>query len=228
MFLMFHLERPDVLPTGDLGIRRAMLTTVHGYTGDRRWSRSAEPWRPYRTLCLPVSVRSLYNDRTCLRSSRQATHDCDCGRPRRPSPRPAFRAREEPRHDRARTRQTAPSVPPEAGRPNTTPLPPRTGSNSSVLRAAPCSLWSPPMNTRSSGADREAETSCERATCQRRSAPQGGRRGAGAPHHPARGPLVCPSRRAARRAVCRTGLAMRCSPSPRRARPAARVPRHPP
>ena len=24
MFLMFHLERPDVLPVGDLGIRRAI------------------------------------------------------------------------------------------------------------------------------------------------------------------------------------------------------------
>ena len=25
MFLMFHLERPDVLAVGDLGIRRAMM-----------------------------------------------------------------------------------------------------------------------------------------------------------------------------------------------------------
>ena len=28
MFLMFQLERPDVLPTGDLGIRRAVEVGV--------------------------------------------------------------------------------------------------------------------------------------------------------------------------------------------------------
>ena len=27
MFLMFHLRRPDVLPVGDLGIRRAVQRT---------------------------------------------------------------------------------------------------------------------------------------------------------------------------------------------------------
>jgi DNA-3-methyladenine glycosylase II len=55
MFLMFHLRRPDVLPVGDLGIRRA-VESVYGLPGlpDENDLRTlAEPWRPRRTLaCL--------------------------------------------------------------------------------------------------------------------------------------------------------------------------------
>ncbi len=55
MFLMFHLRRPDVLPVGDLGIRRA-VEKVYRLPGlpdeDALWIL-AEPWRPWRTLaCL--------------------------------------------------------------------------------------------------------------------------------------------------------------------------------
>ncbi|MDP8948339.1 MAG: DNA-3-methyladenine glycosylase, partial [Actinomycetota bacterium] len=52
MFLIFHLERPDVLPVGDLGIRRA-AEKVYGLAGlpDADDLRAlAEPWRPWRTL----------------------------------------------------------------------------------------------------------------------------------------------------------------------------------
>jgi DNA-3-methyladenine glycosylase II len=52
MFLMFHLRRPDVLPVGDLGIRRA-VERVYGLSGlpDADDLRTlAEPWRPWRTL----------------------------------------------------------------------------------------------------------------------------------------------------------------------------------
>jgi len=55
MFLMFHLGRPDVLPVGDLGIRRA-VEKAYGLpelpdAGELR--ALAEPWRPHRTLaCL--------------------------------------------------------------------------------------------------------------------------------------------------------------------------------
>jgi len=55
MFLMFHLGRPDVLPVGDLGIRRA-VENAYGLpalpdAGELR--ALAEPWRPHRTLaCL--------------------------------------------------------------------------------------------------------------------------------------------------------------------------------
>ncbi|MDP8950031.1 MAG: DNA-3-methyladenine glycosylase 2 family protein, partial [Actinomycetota bacterium] len=55
MFLMFHLRRPDVLPVGDLGIRRA-VERVYGLPGlpDESALRTlAEPWRPQRTFaCL--------------------------------------------------------------------------------------------------------------------------------------------------------------------------------
>lgn len=55
MFLMFHLGRPDVLPVGDLGIRRA-VERAYGLPGlpDEDDLRTlGGPWRPWRTLaCL--------------------------------------------------------------------------------------------------------------------------------------------------------------------------------
>jgi DNA-3-methyladenine glycosylase II len=55
MFLMFHLRRPDVLPVGDLGIRRAVerVYGLLGLPGEDDLRTLAEPWRPQRTLaCL--------------------------------------------------------------------------------------------------------------------------------------------------------------------------------
>ncbi|MBX6763196.1 MAG: DNA-3-methyladenine glycosylase 2 family protein [Rubrobacteraceae bacterium] len=52
MFLIFHLRRPDVLPVGDLGIRRAVMR-AYGLTelpGPEELEEIASPWRPYRTL----------------------------------------------------------------------------------------------------------------------------------------------------------------------------------
>jgi DNA-3-methyladenine glycosylase II len=57
MFLMFHLYRPDVLPVGDLALRRAVQKAygLQGPPGPAELQRVAEPWRPYRTLaCLYV------------------------------------------------------------------------------------------------------------------------------------------------------------------------------
>jgi len=55
IFLIFHLNRPDVLAAGDLEIRRA-VERQYGLTGLPRPTeveRIAEPWRPHRTLaCL--------------------------------------------------------------------------------------------------------------------------------------------------------------------------------
>ncbi len=52
IFLIHHLERPDVLPSGDLGLRRA-AERVYGLerlpTPDRL-TAIAEPWRPHRSL----------------------------------------------------------------------------------------------------------------------------------------------------------------------------------
>jgi DNA-3-methyladenine glycosylase II len=55
MFLMFHLRRPDVLPAGDLGIRRAVekVYRLPGLPDQDALRILAEPWRPWRTLaCL--------------------------------------------------------------------------------------------------------------------------------------------------------------------------------
>jgi DNA-3-methyladenine glycosylase II len=52
MFLMFHLGRPDVLPVGDLGIRRA-IERIYGLPelpAPVEMEKIAEPWRPHRTL----------------------------------------------------------------------------------------------------------------------------------------------------------------------------------
>ncbi len=61
MFLMFHLQRPDVVAVGDLGIRRAVM--LH-YGFDELPSAAevaalAERWRPHRTLACRFLWRSL-------------------------------------------------------------------------------------------------------------------------------------------------------------------------
>jgi DNA-3-methyladenine glycosylase II len=61
MFLMFHLRRPDVLPVGDLGIRRA-VERAYGLPGlpDEDDLRTlAGPWRPQRTLACMYLWESL-------------------------------------------------------------------------------------------------------------------------------------------------------------------------
>ncbi len=55
MFLMFHLSREDVLPTGDLGIRRAIMIEygLEALPAPAQITELAEAWRPHRTLaCL--------------------------------------------------------------------------------------------------------------------------------------------------------------------------------
>jgi DNA-3-methyladenine glycosylase II len=52
MFLIFHLGRPDVLPVGDLGIRRAMQINyeLSELPKAAQMEQIAEVWRPHRTL----------------------------------------------------------------------------------------------------------------------------------------------------------------------------------
>ena len=61
MFLMFHLQRPDVLPVGDLGIRRAIQLRygLAELPDAATIERIAEPWRPHRTLAARYLWRSL-------------------------------------------------------------------------------------------------------------------------------------------------------------------------
>jgi DNA-3-methyladenine glycosylase II len=52
MFLLFHLERPDVLSGGDLGIRKAIQIEYElpEMPPPRQVLEIGEPWRPYRSL----------------------------------------------------------------------------------------------------------------------------------------------------------------------------------
>jgi len=63
MFLMFQLGRPDVLPVGDLGIRRAAERAygLAAIPGPAELERIAEPWRPWRTLACRYLWESLDN-----------------------------------------------------------------------------------------------------------------------------------------------------------------------
>lgn len=64
MFLMFHLERPDVLAVGDLGIRKSMMLAygLDVMPLPATMEAIAEPWRPYRTLACRYLWRSLDNE----------------------------------------------------------------------------------------------------------------------------------------------------------------------
>lgn len=52
MFLIFALNRPDIFPVGDLGLRKAIarLYAVDALPGDELLAEISEPWRPYRTV----------------------------------------------------------------------------------------------------------------------------------------------------------------------------------
>lgn len=63
MFLIFHLQRPDVLATGDLGIRAAMRN-AYGLSElpvPAEMERIAQSWRPHRSTACRFLWRSLDN-----------------------------------------------------------------------------------------------------------------------------------------------------------------------
>src|SRR6185436_85237 len=64
MYLLFHLGRPDVLPVGDLGIRRAAMLSygLRKLPQPERLVRLARPWRPWRSVAswyLWASLRAV-------------------------------------------------------------------------------------------------------------------------------------------------------------------------
>jgi DNA-3-methyladenine glycosylase II len=63
MFLMFHLGRPDVLPVGDLGVRRAVERAygLEGLPSAEELERLGERWAPYRSLAALYLWESLDN-----------------------------------------------------------------------------------------------------------------------------------------------------------------------
>jgi len=63
MFLIFHLGRPDVLPVGDLGLRRAAMNEyrLRRLPSARRFTELARPWRPWRSIASWYLWASLRN-----------------------------------------------------------------------------------------------------------------------------------------------------------------------
>jgi len=62
LFLLIHLRRPDVLPSGDLGIRRAVMIRygLPAMPKPAEVDQIGERWRPYRTLASMYLWRSLH------------------------------------------------------------------------------------------------------------------------------------------------------------------------
>ena len=61
MFLIFALRRPDIMPTGDYGIRAAMKKHYRKRTlpAPPQMLKISEPWRPYRSVACWYLWRSL-------------------------------------------------------------------------------------------------------------------------------------------------------------------------
>jgi DNA-3-methyladenine glycosylase II len=61
LYLMFHLQRPDVVAVGDLGLRKAVMQRygLPSVPDAAEMERIAEAWRPYRTLASRFLWRSL-------------------------------------------------------------------------------------------------------------------------------------------------------------------------
>jgi DNA-3-methyladenine glycosylase II len=61
MFLMFQLERPDVLAPGDLGVRKGIQVAygLEAMPTPAEVIERAELWRPWRTLACRIMWRSL-------------------------------------------------------------------------------------------------------------------------------------------------------------------------
>jgi DNA-3-methyladenine glycosylase II len=64
MFLIFHLQRPDVLPVGDLGVRSAIRDAygLDELPGPTQMEEIAAPWRPHRSTAARFLWRSLDNE----------------------------------------------------------------------------------------------------------------------------------------------------------------------
>ena len=63
MFLIFRLQRPDVLPLGDLGILKAVQRAygLRAVPSPQRLTRLGENWRPYRSVACWYLWASLDN-----------------------------------------------------------------------------------------------------------------------------------------------------------------------
>lgn len=66
MFLIFTLGRMDVLPVGDLGLKKGIqkLYSLDELPSDKKMFKIAEKWRPYRTVATWYLWKSLKNFET--------------------------------------------------------------------------------------------------------------------------------------------------------------------
>lgn len=66
MFLIFRLQRPDVLPVGDLGIVKAVQQNygLRSLPTAKRLEKLGEQWRPYRSVACWYLWASLHNTPT--------------------------------------------------------------------------------------------------------------------------------------------------------------------
>jgi len=62
MFLLGQLGRPDILPAGDLGIRRAVMEAygLDKMPSEREVEAISDPWRPNRSLATAYLYSSLW------------------------------------------------------------------------------------------------------------------------------------------------------------------------
>jgi len=61
MFLLFYLGREDILPTGDLGVRKGMMKVydLPELPQSSTMTRIAAPWQPYRSFGTLLMWRAL-------------------------------------------------------------------------------------------------------------------------------------------------------------------------
>ena len=64
MYLIFRLNRPDVLPVGDLGIATAIqrVYRLRKRPDPKRILKIGEPWRPYRSVACWYLWQTLHQD----------------------------------------------------------------------------------------------------------------------------------------------------------------------
>ena len=61
MFLMFTLGRPDIFPSGDLGLRNAFEKIIKKGQNRKQMEKFADRWKPYRTVASWYLWRALEN-----------------------------------------------------------------------------------------------------------------------------------------------------------------------
>jgi len=62
MFLMFTLARPDIFPTGDLGIQKGMKKLLKRSISNEKIAKFASRWKPHRTVASWYIWKALDND----------------------------------------------------------------------------------------------------------------------------------------------------------------------